>query len=418
MTDEAAPKRVAITGTFDVANYGDLLFPLIADYRLGAKGLKIVPVSPTTGTTVFADAVQPVGIGSLISGVEAVDAILIGGGYIIHQLLLDVLREYRESGVGDWGVPALWLGATMAGALQDIPIAWNAPGVPLPFSTRMRDGMVATALRAADYVAVRDRGSAQLLGSHDGTTVEVVPDTALDLAGLWPPATLTATFHELLRRKSTPGDRQSFAVHFRARSLGETPLATLGGWIDEFARVHDLRPILIAIGPSLGDDADARDLSAHVATPHILLDDPRSLTEIAAAIESSRLYLGASFHGYVTAACYGKPGALVARPAHKKFSGLLEQIGRKQDLAFDWRQAFDIAARNYASGIEIRLPSSVSQSLDAHWSRIAAAVADPLRGRNARIRFLRDYLHHGIEFEGASWMLKPVLPRRRQEPPE
>ena len=118
-------------------------------------------------------------------------------------------------------------------------------------------------------------------------------------------------------------------MHLRARSLGEIPLATVGGWIDEFARAHDLRPILIAIGPSLGDDADARDLSAHVATPHVLLDDPQSLNEIAAAIGSSRLYIGASFHGYVTAACYGKPGALVARPAHKKFSGLLEQTGTK-----------------------------------------------------------------------------------------
>jgi polysaccharide pyruvyl transferase WcaK-like protein len=415
MTSEAAAKRVAITGTFDVANYGDLLFPLIARHRLGSMEVEIVPVSPTTGTTVFADAMQPVGIESLIAGEQAVDAILIGGGYIIHLLPLDVLQEYRDAGVGESGVPALWIGATIAGALRDIPIAWNAPGVPLPFSTRIRDGVVAAALRASNYVAVRDRGSAQLLGNHDGITVEVVPDTVLDLARLMPPATLAAPFHEVLRRKSAPVDEQYFAVHLRTRSLGEISVATVGGWIDEFACAHDMRPILVAIGPSLGDSAQARDLSAHVATPHVLLDDPQSLTEIVSAIGMSRLYVGASFHGYVTAACYGKPGALVARPAHKKFSGLLEQTGRKQDLAFDWRQAFDIAARNNAAGSETRIPLSVLRALDVHWERIAAAVANPLQNREGRARFLRDYVRQGIELEGANWMLKPVLPRRRHE---
>jgi len=108
MTSEAAAKRVAITGTFDVANYGDLLFPLIARHRLGSMGVEIVPVSPTTGMTVFADAMRPVGIESLIAGEQAVDAILIGGGYIIHLLPLDVLQEYRDAGVGESGVPALW----------------------------------------------------------------------------------------------------------------------------------------------------------------------------------------------------------------------------------------------------------------------------------------------------------------------
>ncbi len=67
--------------------------------------------------------------------------------------------------------------------------------------------------------------------------------------------------------------------------------------------------------------------------PHVLLDDPLGLREIAAAIADAALYVGASFHGYVTAAVYDVPGVMVARPAFRKFGGFLRQTGRMQDLA-------------------------------------------------------------------------------------
>src|SRR5262249_6563241 len=154
-----------ITGTFDVANYGDLLFPLIAQHNL--PGIDVIPVSPTSGRTVFRDALPPTAIAEALSMSLRGDAVLIGGGYIIHDQPAGFLEEYRAADAIGWAYPSLWLGATLVAAMQDIPVLWNAPGAPFPFARPRRESVVRDALRAATYVSVRDAGSATFLGQHD-----------------------------------------------------------------------------------------------------------------------------------------------------------------------------------------------------------------------------------------------------------
>ncbi len=412
-----ARKRVLIAGTFDVANYGDLLFPLTANLRLNPHGIDVVPVSPAGTPTIFADALPAMPVAEMLAGADPIDGVLIGGGYIVHNRRFNFLGEYQDGDMSDWAYAGLWVGATLAGAIFDVPIMWNAPGVLFPFPRQVQERLVGAVLRTADYVSVRDRGSAELLGRHEGVDIAVVPDTAVDLVRLWPRDRLTEPFRALLRRKSAPIYGNFMAVHLRARSFGEAGLPEIAGWIGEFASAQALTPILVAIGPSLGDSANARTLAGHLDCPHVLLDDPRSLIEIAAAIACSQLYIGASFHGYVTAAAYGRSGVVIARPAYKKFSGFLAQTGRPQDLAHDWKEALDIAARLLGEGPAERLPQSIRDAADRHWQRIAAALANPARGRAARGRFLREYLRYGAAAAGPAWVFRPALPNRRETAP-
>ena len=130
--------------------------------------------------------------------------ILIGGGYIIHAHSLDFLDHYAGAGIGSWCGAGLWLGATLAAALRDIPLAWNAPGVPHPFSARQHR-LLAPALQAASYVSVRDEGSRRLLAPHGAADIAVVPDPIADLPRLWPKAKLADDYHQLLapQRRAT-----------------------------------------------------------------------------------------------------------------------------------------------------------------------------------------------------------------------
>ncbi|HVZ10031.1 polysaccharide pyruvyl transferase family protein [Rhodopila sp.] len=401
-----APAPILVTGMFDMDNFGDLLFPLLASRRLALAGLEAVAVAPSNSRPGFADAMEPRAAADMLTGACPAAGILIGGGYMIHTSPLSFLDRYRGAEAASWGGPGLWIGATLAAALHDVPIAWNAPGVPHPFSARQRP-VVHAALRAASHVAVRDHASRRLLGASD-VPVSVVPDPVADLPLLWPRRMLTDVFHGLLRRKRMAGDTRLLAIHVRNRSIaGESP-ARIAAALETFAAERGLVPMLLAVGESHDDPAVARLLAGSFTAPHLLLDDPMELREVAAALAHSALYVGASLHGYMVAAAYGVPGILVGRPAYHKFAGFLDHIGRPQDLAPDWWKALTAAAtRRNGTGF----PASVAVALDRHWHAVIAAFRAPAQRRAERAAFMRDLLRAGVLRDGPGWAMQPVVSR-------
>lgn len=406
---DAAP--VMLAGMFDMDNYGDLLFPLLARHRLEPVGYRIVPVAPSSSRPSFVDAIAPVDIGEMMGGEYPIAGILIGGGYVIHASSLDFLDHYKGGDVGLWGGVGLWLGATLAAALRDVPVAWNAPGVPHPFSSR-HHGLIRPALRAASYLSVRDGGSLRLLEPSAEAAIAIVPDPVAELPALWPRRDLASDFHTLLQRKGLADDTRLLAIHVRNRSLAGEDRMALAAALGELASARGLLPMLVAVGESHDDPTVARDLSRQFCGPHLVLDDPLSLREITAALAYSALYVGASLHGYVAATAYGVPGILVARPTYHKFVGYLEHVDRLQDLARDWRQAVAIAAGRRFDGRGEAIPASVVAALDRHWSAIVEALQVPHLRRPERREFALSLLRTGVRTEGVAWALQPLIRRQ------
>lgn len=401
------PASVFITGTFDVANYGDLLFPMVAQARLADEGYAVRPVSPTNRRTAYADAPQPVDVAAMLDpDGPKVEGILVGGGYILTAMPALGLPTYEAADVVRYAYPSLWIGASVAGALRDVPVLWNAPGAPFPFVSHIFEDIIRPALAAVDRRCVRDAASANLF-RDEAASFDVIPDTALDLPRVWPKARLLATHAALLARKGAPAGTRCLAVHVRARAFGDPQ--TVAAQVDRCAEALGLTPILLGIGPELGDLKVLRDLSALLKRPHLSLHDPERLEEIAAAIAGSGLYLGCSLHGYVTAAAYKVPAVLLAASsARGKYGGLLRQLDRMDDLASDWPSAVS-RAQMLAAGGPPRLPASVAQALDRHWTAMAECLRRPEAGRQRRLDFLRRYMRAGARREGADWMLRPQL---------
>lgn len=400
---------ILMTGMFDMDNYGDLLFPLVAAHRLQPAGFRVQPVAPSASRPVFSDALPPIAAAGMLAGEAPVAGILVGGGYIIHAGSTDFLDHYRGADVGPAAGAGLWLGASLAGALQTIPVAWNAPGVPHPFTSRQHR-VIAPLLAALAYWSVRDQGSARLLGEAQDLPAAIVPDPITELPRLWPRAALAADFRQLLARKKVAGEPRFLAVHVRNRSMAGLEPAWLGAEIGRFAAAHGLTPLLIGIGASHDDPAVARSLTPFLGVPHLLLDDATSLRQITAALAHSELYLGASLHGYIVSTAYGVPGVLLGRPAYHKFSGYLAHTGRTADLAGSWPQAFLRAeAQVLAPACDPRPPAAVQQALDLHWQRILAAFRAPAPPAQA---FLHAVLRMGLEDQGLAWALDPFLNRR------
>jgi hypothetical protein len=400
------PPRIFLTGMFDMRNFGDLMFPLVTRRQL--PGVNIVPISPTGGDTGFADALPSLPLDQMMNGDTPAQGVLIGGGYMVHTHRMHFLDEYAADGLCDYAGPGLWLGATLAAAIRDIPVAWNAPGVPHPFPRNQRS-LVDNAIRAASYCSVRDTGSLDLLEPPASSAVHVVPDPIAAIADLWPLDTLVAPFKNFLRRKGATSGARYLALHFRNRSLAKLGVRGAAEAVDDFSRAHGLVPVLVAVGQTHEDDVLARQIASHLTEPHILLDDPVSLMEIASVFGQSALYIGASLHGYIAAAAYGVPAVLVAQPSYRKFQGFLDHTGRAEDLAKDWSSAFTIAGNR--SNKSVLLPGHILSSLDEHWRHIAKAFEDRGRQRSQRLAFVQRWLNRGTETGGPQWPHMPYAPR-------
>ncbi len=408
--------NILLTGMFDLDNYGDLLFPLVAEARLAQHGYHVIPVAPTRHRPCIEDALAPIDLAQMMQGEEPIAGILVGGGYLIHASSLDFMEHYETGGAGTWSGLGLWLGATLAAALRDVPIAWNAPGVPHPFTARQRE-LIALVLGATSYVSVRDLGSARLLGGPEDGRLSVVPDPIAEIATLWSKESLLAIYQNLLLRKRLPSDARLLVIHVRNRSMRGLQPAALGEMLSAFARTHGLVPALVAVGRSHDDPATARLLAPHLGRS-LLLDDPLSLREITAVFAHGSLYVGASLHGYIVSSAYDTPAVLVARPAYQKFSGFLEHTGRMQDLANDWPHALQVATLRAQEAPARRIPAGVLAALDRHWKSIVAAFAAPQMHRDARRDFAMALLRSGLRTEGPGWALKSFLNRtvRAQSP--
>lgn len=396
---------VAILGTFDVRNYGDLLFPLLAARRLGEWGIDVAAFSPVGGATGWADTAPCRSMTDLAAGLDRLGGLVIGGGNIVHLGAAHLIDYPRE--MEDWAYPSLWLGATALAAIAHRPVVWNAPGVPQAFDRKELDGLVLPAIAASEYVSVRDAASRDMLDPDGRHAVRVVPDTAAEIARLWSREELASDFAALIERKGQPlGGRGHFVVHAKLRSLPEEGAAPVAALIDAHAERTGLVPLLVAIGQCHDDQVVARRVANRMHRPCILLDDPLGLREIAAAIAHAEQYVGCSLHGYVSAAAYGRAARIVARPNLPKQAGFLDHIGRPGDLAPDWEAAFAAIAADRAAA---SIPADVLAQLDDHWTTMAQVIRKPRKGLyEDRTRFLRAAVARGIAGRGWTW-LRPAI---------
>lgn len=357
---------IAHTGTFDVENYGDLLFPLIARLHLPDQVMRAI--SPVGGGPVWSDCVPSEPIYALTG--SACRGVVVGGGNIVHANRSSLVA-YETGGVSATGYADLWIGAALA-AGRDMPVVWNAPGVPKPIRPQ-HVTIARKALLRTNYLSVRDTLSkSYLLEVCSDVDIAVVPDSAWDIPALWSGRDLDEAFAALTSRQ--PGDRGRFVtIHLNRRYTRDIGDAGLAGVIDALCEMLDAMPILVAIGPCHGDDLFAREIAARLSKHPIVIDRPKSLRQVCAAISRSMLYCGSSMHGYITAASFGVPALLVANKMIK-FAGAVERAGAPHTLVPSWKKvvstgkSLDLAA---LSETFRRSQKAAAAELATHWRTIA-----------------------------------------------
>jgi len=363
--------RIAHFGTFDVANYGDLLFPLVIERRLRNLNAEFVHISPAGGPPVWTDCRASISVEAIQNSGQQFTGVALGGGQLVHAAPT-FLPEYFTDGFSAFtAYPALWLGSAHLAAQNGAPLIWNAPGVPVTFSPVAAE-FLRWAGSVARYLSVRDNASREhLVSAGIEGDIETITDSASEVATLWSEEQVKTAYRDAFLARGQSAPSRSIAFHFRSW-YSDTSIAETAALLDAMCVRHTATPILIAIGPCHGDSENTVDISRAMKTGPLVIDKPQSLIEIAACIACSDAYIGSSLHGAITACSFGTKAMLVAPSKVRKFGGFLDRTGLDGWKAASWPEAAQRFPELLAADIGLwrSVRSRLRAELDQHWTRI------------------------------------------------
>lgn len=384
--------EIGICGTFDVANYGDLLFPLIAESeltdRLGPVTLRRFSYNTRTPPDWPFEVTSMTALPRMI---HRLDGLLIGGGLLI-RFDKQVAPGYVPPTPEIHHPTGYWLTPALIALEHDVPVVWNAPGTDGRIIPAWANPLMEKVLTLSRYVSVRDETSRAALVPLSDASVSVVPDTAF---GLGPLLNLEgAPSAEFMRLSEALGlDHPYIVIQSKPGLEGFIRLLK-----NHSARFRHFRFLTLPIGPVLGDRHDAIDaeLPGIVRLPY--WPSPLAIAEL---IGRSQAVVGQSYHLCITALASGVPVfARYGLPACKY--SVLQRFKTYFELPPDGQPDLEWFLSRVGSAAPCAAARANCEALSSHWDRIAAALqAEPSSTAPCLDRF---------------WQSLPILLEEASEP--
>jgi lipopolysaccharide transport system ATP-binding protein len=376
--------QIGICGTFDVENYGDLLFPLIAEAELSRRlgRVKLHPFSYSSK----APPDWPYAVRSLVdlpAEIGGLDGLVIGGGHLI-RFDKDVAPGYGPPSPAIHHPTGYWLTPALIALQHGLPLAWNAPGVHGGIPA-WAEPLMQVALGRSGYASVRDEPSRQALSRFAPTSgIAVVPDTAFGIGQL---LDVDRPSPDMVRLRESVGLRDRYVVVQATRGL------------EAFARLVPDHPecfegrqlVVVPIGPVLGDDIAllGDDLPGSIRLPS--WPSPLLLAEL---IGHSSAVVGVSLHMAITALAMGVP---VFRPADIEGGGKYAVLSAFDTVAHFPRDT-TVDPRWFAARLGRTPPGPAVRDtvarLSDHWDAMARALA-AVDGKRANLEAF-GWLSHSL----------------------
>lgn len=324
-------------GTFEVENYGDRLFPLIASKELASRlpNKRLQQFSPLAGPEITPIINQN---GNIFSEHMPLEATLIGGGDII-SFASEIASIYKDQ----WKYPISPHNACWALPIihrnPGAPVIWNAPGVPKSFTKDQTD-LVRYLAHESDYLSVRDETSLKRLQEAGvKKEISVIPDTALMISKHYPKDTLI----DLAKKNLDPlglkiGEYLVIQTH-PYYVIDHIPSFTAN--ILSLKEKLNLPILLLPIGRCHHDEQVLKQIKEASQESLHLIETSIDTLEIAAIIAHAGAFVGTSLHGNITAFSYGIPFLICGFAPLSKLEGFANLIKEEDRIVFNENQIPD-----------------------------------------------------------------------------
>lgn len=375
--------KIAICGTFDVENYGDLLFPSLLKQALRKRGLVFEsflfspigveekPLSSIQEHVYSCDAFEE------IDSKEHFDAVIIGGGAILHYEKISVKIPGSDS-FNDYYTIKTWLPIILYSKSKGIKVLLNAPQAPFGFK-RVCFPFTADIFSACDYLSVRDEDSANKLADlFDSNNtihpkINTVPDSICAIGHYYNKKELTKKAKALLRLDE--GDR--YVVFHISRFLPAEAEPTLLKAL-AFVAEHNLIPVFLPLGPCHGDYSFMQNFKEKHNLKNVIIPDAGiTIDDMTAILAACELYCGTSFHGSVVSLMFGNKatGFNYYTPTQKSVE-LYKQLGISEYLTTNYRSLLKNLKKLLKEPGDFKPKlSTISKTAERHFDTIADIIS-------------------------------------------
>jgi polysaccharide pyruvyl transferase WcaK-like protein len=358
-------------GSFDIDNFGDLLFPFLVEHHLGRKYDEIIHASPTGTRSVWPDAKPTLTITDALAR-GGVGALLVGGGNLISWTRSSSKNYVEDPLLADVVHKSFSLVPYILRSKFRIPYAYNYVGVTktLPPS---RHSLIKAAIETAACISCRDEASVRHLRAC-GVTKQIALglDSAIGISAVFDRVELREHYHSHVKESyGIPNVSRLATIHVKRRYL-DCQFLDLARVIRAFES-NGLHVVCMPLGLCHGDDQvldDAR-FGGHSAT---VIHHPKTLRDMLSILSVAECSVGSSLHGAIVSLSYGNAAGLIAdeeRSGLWKFSGLLSQVGLSSCLFKTWADAATVLESIGPSALGVVEPRKLER-LGAHepWDSI------------------------------------------------
>ena len=362
--------KIAFTGTFDIDNFGDHLFPVIFKKMMEKKNISIDMdlFSPFEAIEGFQqnNKIYKLELLDSMNKKKKYDAIVVGGGEIIHLNTFKHLNHEKES--VDYPIYETWIAPSLASKNTDTKIIWNNPGCPFEFK-KYEEEIIRYILSYVDYISVRNDFSYRILNKFNKPVMKSY-DTAFALPIIYP--------LEELDRKI----KNKYIVYHCHRYMNNEFYQESFKTLKSLSKEYEI--VLLPLANTNDDIKLLKQMYEDSDHKFKLINEDLSIKGIIEILAHCEMYIGVSFHGAITAYVYGKKIIGYDYFRNKKTSDLFHDLSLESNYIDKIGMLDEVVKTVLSNDCDTTSYSKIIDNINSHFDNIIQCILNK-ENKNKRV---------------------------------